>query len=793
MVFGVLVVAPVSVVLILMPTWANLFSSRGFMPHLHCYLGNDRVVWLHVSSDALIGLSYLAISGMLAYLVYKARKDIPFQWMFLAFGLFIITCGFTHFMEVWTMWRPTYWLSGNIKLITAVASVATAAAFPLILPKIFLLIETAKASETRRVKLEAAHRELEEVYKRVRDLDQLKTDFFANVSHELRTPLTIILGLSDRQLEKQEHSPETRRDFEIIRRNGALLLRHVNELLDLSKIDAGRMMIRYSEVDVASLARLVGSYFPSLASSKGLHFTIKTPDRLDAQIDKEKVERILFNLLSNAFKFVPPGGTIHLEVAQREGKVLLSVQDNGPGIPPDKREVIFERFRQLEGGKNREAGGTGLGLAIAREFVLLHHGTIKIMEAPGGGALFEIELPIHAPEGAEVQKGIELQQSIESVAAQAVAELQSGSAPVENLNRVLSGAKVLVAEDNNEMAQFIMDILHEECNVARAKDGNEALAKLSVTKFDVVVTDIMMPGMSGDQLIRSMRSNPATENTPVIVLSARADDPLRVELLRAGARDYLVKPFHPEELKARVRNQYELIRSQKNMEELNQQLEQFNYSVSHDLRAPARAVKGYSTFLLQEKTEALDETVRNYLNRIVLAAERMETLIGDLLAFSQIRRGELPLKPVMLGEVLEACGTQMEATFREKQASISIENPLPAVMANRTALEQVICNLIGNALKYVASGTAPKVRIFAEPMGDYVRLHIEDNGIGIAKRHHDKIFQPFQRLHSSNEYPGSGVGLAIVAKAIERMNGRIGLMSEEGKGSVFWFELPNVK
>jgi signal transduction histidine kinase len=350
----------------------NLLAVNGFIPHGHCYLWRPGLVWLHAASDSLIALAYVAISATLAYLVHKTRQDIPFHWMFLAFGSFIVACGSTHFMDVWTLWRPNYWLAGGLKLITAVASVTTAFTLPPLVPKALALVQEAKLSEERRLHLETANQELAALYDKLKELDHLKTQFFANVSHELRTPLALILGPTEKLLTTGELNEEQRDDLEVVERNARLLLKQVNDLLDVSKLEAGKMDINYAEVDLTQLVRLTAANFDGLAQERQISFAIETPEAVPAQVDAQKVQRVILNLLSNAFKYTPQGGSIRcvlstsqsdrsLDTAPSEEGVLvecavIAIQDSGSGVPPELRKAIFERFRK---------GTEGLLVALA--------------------------------------------------------------------------------------------------------------------------------------------------------------------------------------------------------------------------------------------------------------------------------------------------------------------------------------------------------------------------------------------------------------------------------------------
>ena len=225
------------------------------------------------------------------------------------------------------------------------------------------------------------------------------------------------------------------------------------------------------------------------------------------------------------------------------------------------------------------------------------------------------------------------------------------------------------------------------------------------------------------------------------------------------------------------------------IEERNHELEAFARSISHDLRAPLRAMHGFSQALLEDCGPQLDETGRSYATRISGAAARMDAMIRDLLEYSRVSRAELPLSALDAGAIVQAAVSQLEADIESRGARVSIAQPMPAVVAHRPVLEQVIANLVANALKFVAAGTRPEIAIRAEPMGHFVRLWVEDNGIGVDAAHRARIFDVFEKLHPVSQYAGTGIGLAIVRKGVERMGGEVGVESNAGHGSRFWVDL----
>jgi signal transduction histidine kinase/DNA-binding response OmpR family regulator len=555
----------------LMPAHVGAVDAiESLLPHGTCYLWNPRLLTLHVLSDALIALSYFSIPAMLLWFVAR-RKDMPFHWLFRMFGMFIVACGATHVMGIWTIWHADFWLDGWIKAYTAGVSIVTAAAlYPAIPQALSLrspkeldalnqqLAASLREKEPLLAQLQQANAELTQLYQKTKELDEFKTRFFANISHELRTPLTLIIGPTDKLLASPSLDDSARRSLTAVARNARLLHRHVEDLLDISKLEAGKITIEEAYADLAHMLRLVAGHFDSLAIEREITFRIEAQPSLFASFDPEKIQRVLLNLLSNAFKFTPQGGRIRCSLRHEpvQGLVEIEVADSGPGIAPEHRELIFERFRQIEGGSARRHGGTGLGLAITRELTALHGGNIAVDDAPEGGARFIISLPLSTTaraDSAQAAPGEEF--AVIELTKDAVAELTGDGRVAESTPSMPAERPlVLVVEDNPEMNRFICEHLALEFAVESAFDGSSGLRKAQELRPDLVVTDVMMPGMSGDTLVRELSALSDFAQVPIVVLTAKADDQLRVQLLQGGARDCLTKPFFAEELRARIRN-----------------------------------------------------------------------------------------------------------------------------------------------------------------------------------------------------------------------------------------------
>jgi PAS domain S-box-containing protein len=703
---------------------------------------------------------------------------------------------------------------------------------------VFLLAEGRNITEKKRAEAEIARKnqELEGLLQRIRELDELKSQFFANVSHELRTPLALILGPAEAMLAGGDNLTEAqRRDLGVIRRNAATLLKHVNDLLDVSKLDAGKMGVRYAEADLAQLVRLVAGHFEALASQRDVTYQVDVPERLVAQVDPDKLERVVLNLLSNAFKFVPDGGRVRVSLQPTEaGRALLHVQDSGPGVRPELRGVIFERFRQGEGSSTRKFGGTGLGLAIAKDFVSLHGGTLTVTDAPGGGALFLVEVPLLAPGSAQVLSSSEAlpAREADAVLQGTLEELRPMAKPAVEKRGEEGRPRVLVVEDNPELNRFLAEGLSRDFHVETAANGREGLQKALARPPDLIVTDIMMPEMSGDELVREARRRGELKAVPILVLSAKADDELRIRLLREGAQDYVVKPFSVDEVRARVSNlvqvkrtrmllQEELDTHQQDIELLarevtvrkrelataldamrlardearrsNEVKGTFLSLVSHELRTPLTVIQLELTRLEREKGEALTEKQRARVRKVRESSRRLLGLVESLLDYTGLETDRLQVHPGPVDVTALAHDVLEEHQPRAEAKTLTLRTDLESGLCTYTdsrLLRLVLVNLLDNAIKFTEAG---EVEVALRRDAGVLRLSVRDTGCGIPTEVHARIFEPFEQLEPtrSKHTPGIGLGLALVKRMVEALGGTVELASSPGAGSTFTVALPD--
>jgi signal transduction histidine kinase len=752
------------------------------------------------------------------------------------------------------------------------------------------------------------------------EIDRAKTTFFSNVSHELRTPLTLLLSPVEELLAQQRmaQDPEQRQLLELVHRNGLRLQRLVNTLLDFSRIEAGRVQAVYEPTDLSHYTSELAGNFRSAMEKAGLEFRVECSRELPpVYVDRDMWEKIVLNLLSNALKFTFEG-RVQVRLTGCGSYAELAVEDTGTGIPASELEHIFERFHRVAGARGRSIEGTGIGLALVQELVKLHGGSIVVESEVAKGTTFKVRIPFgaeHLPKE-KLQEGDLSSTALHSdIFVQEALRWLEESPASDSRKHQQHAERVLLADDNPDMREYVTRLLGDRYQVNAVSSGDEALEAALKHPPDLILTDVMMPGLDGFGLLRELRACPQTRTIPVVLLSARAGEESRVEGLGAGADDYLIKPFTARELLARVASHLSMSRRRREAEEAlkqsqatlqsfydsstflmgvveipgdeivpvycnaaaanffgvpratddlwirhcrqsqregasvhfeymhpraadgvwlsasvnylgngpigrprfsfiaeditarkkhddllrrsneelqraNADLEQFAYSASHDLQEPLRQVAIYSQMLERKYAARLDSQASEYLGFCIEGAQRMEMLISDLLAYSQSTRSfDSPPQRVDTNDVLETVKKNLATRIQETGAVISAGD-LPVVYGDSVPVMHVFQNLVSNALKY--RGEAPPlVSVSAEKLPGFWRFAVRDNGIGIAKQFHEQIFGIFKRLHPRNEYPGTGIGLAICQKVVERYGGRIWVESEEGHGSTFFFTLPD--
>src|SRR4051794_7242661 len=401
-----------------------------------------------------------------------------------------------------------------------------------------LAIARAQAAERRRTDALAA-------------LDRAKTVFFTNVSHEFRTPLTLIDAPLRELADEPDLDPTNRERVSLALRASGRLRRLVNTLLEFSRLESGTSRPTFVPLDVGEVVRDIASVFRSAFESAGLSLRVvgDAPSR-PVLADSDMLERILLNLVSNAFKFTERGG-VELRLDQDGDEVVLVVADTGIGIGPDDLDRVFDRFARVESGWSRSSEGSGIGLALAAELTRLQGGTLTLRSEPGVGSTFTLRLPLGLGAMALPQPAAQDRQAFADEAS-GWADVPLGDGAADPRSPADGQTRVLIVDDNADMRSYLERILGRHWAIESVPDGQAALASIDSQPPDLVLADVMMPGLDGVELVTRIRQRPALAGLPVVLLSARAGDEARAEGLGSGADDYLVKPFTATDLVARI-------------------------------------------------------------------------------------------------------------------------------------------------------------------------------------------------------------------------------------------------
>lgn len=391
--------------------------------------------------------------------------------------------------------------------------------------------------------------------KKLEEVDRIKSNFYANISHEFRTPLTLILGPVEKLISKTKDE-DVLKQANLIKGNARRLLALINQLLDLSRLESGKLKLNASRNNIAGFVKGLVMEFESIAEQKDISLKILLEkENVEAYFDKEKLEKIVTNLMSNAFKFTPPGGKVTVKLSETTAnQVEIIIRDSGIGIPKSELTKIFDRFYQVDGSHTRVHEGTGIGLALTKELVELHKGNIFVDSVEGHWTEVKLLFLLgreHLADNEIIDSADFEMHKIENVDEFTKEDSEAEDLLNENL---IDKTIVLIVEDNADVREYIKDALKEIYHVEEAANGEQGLRKAEKFIPDLIVSDIMMPGMDGYEMMRQLKQSDKTSHIPIILLTAKSDKDSKLEGLGLGADDYLVKPFDTDELLARIKN-----------------------------------------------------------------------------------------------------------------------------------------------------------------------------------------------------------------------------------------------
>jgi signal transduction histidine kinase len=672
--------------------------------------------------------------------------------------------------------------------------------------------------------------ELARANRSLRELDQAKSNFFSNISHEIRTPLTLILTPLTHILQTLRDSlpPDLTAKLEGMRGNANRLLKMVNALLDFAKLEAGQARLSWSELALGDVVTYAGSLFAAAAESRGVSLVVRSEVvDLQVQSDLDKLEKILINLVGNAIKFTPRGGTVTVRATHALDQFTIEVADTGIGIPPEHQEAVFQRFTQLDSGGQASVRGTGLGLAMVREYARLLKGDVRLESAVGRGSTFTVTLPVCPPSErtrANSSNPPEPRPSRALEGELAVADLVA--TPRQQV-RVIDKAgpgrpRILVVDDNAALVGLVCSILEREYNLFLASDGEQALERVARDPVDLIVSDVMMPGIDGLELVKRLRANERTRHLPIILLTARGGAVQKVEGLETGADDYIGKPFDPGELLARVRSLFELRRTTRSLAEKSRELEaamarlkdeELKVIESEKLRTLGELAAGVFHELhnylnivcngavpLKESLDEMKEAIRGGARAVDVgafddlvalasvmadAAVAARSVSGELKGYAHQDHSGIP-KLADLNGVVQSTVRLFGAGNRAVKVVLNLSDEPIAVECVPTRLGQVFTNLIKNAFE--ACGDDGTVEIATQIHGGVAVATVTDTGPGVLPQQLPKLFEPFHTTKKQGE--GLGLGLSLSRKVMHDLGGDLRYDGMYRDGARFVVTLP---
>ena len=641
--------------------------------HVFFFLRLPRLKTGRAHADTVIAVGVFDVVGI-AIMIYLLGDQ---SYAYLQ-GLYLIIMGsisavplkFPVIVRLYTFVWACYFIPGLVNVYNGLISWDQATRDLFFLTSILVIaafgshgMDSIRRRELRiRIQLEEMTTQLQESNEKLKSLDELKTQFFSNVNHELRTPLTLILAPLKAILDGKmgRMSSTLRETMETMQRNGYKLLKLINNLLDLTKFEEGKMRLRPQMVNfVDFVTPLLASVKPLADQKKIRLFFQHPPHPIDLSIDSDQFEKVVFNLLSNALKFTPNNGKITLYVEEKDRTTTLTVEDTGIGIPAEKLESIFDRFSQVDGSKSRAQEGTGIGLALAREIVSLHRGTIRAESQLGKGSRFIVELK----KGEDHFPSEILDRRLEDLPVSSKRRVTDVEEPrpediVADFRRLqlidlekvdveggrvakakVHDALVLCIDDNPEVLKLMKMLLSDEYDLELTDSAEKGLALLRDKNPDIVLCDVMMPGMDGHAFSKAVKSDETLRHVPILLVTARTGAEMVAEGIQAGADDYISKPFDSVELKARIRSLLRMRQIESELALLNRNLKMR----TSDLVDQQRSLFLSTVKSLVTAIDAKDEYTRHHSTRVT----EFTLKIAKKMGFSEKELGDLELAALL--------------------------------------------------------------------------------------------------------------------------------------------------
>ncbi len=653
--------------------------------------------------------------------------------------------------------------------------------------------------------------------KKLEELDQLKSQFFANVSHELRTPLTLILSPIEDLLRRSEKLPgKVHESLLVSHRNALRLLKLINELLDIMRLEEKGFTLSKESINLNVFIPGIVDSVRHLSEVKNLRLVSDVEeDSVLVEADPDRMEKVLLNLLSNAVKFTPSGGKIILRIRSKNERALIEVEDDGIGIADEDLPHIFKRFHQVDGATTRNFQGVGIGLALARDLVEKHEGSLTAKSEPGKGTTFTIDLPlIETAEEIEISKNSELpgDEPFAQVFQSANRVLEKHStADNSMLPAVGSGDfTILVVDDEPDMLRYLVTTLAEEYRVLQAINGEQAIKLTQTHNPDLLLLDWMLPGRDGLAVCRTLRESKMND-LKIILLTSRIDEASKIKALEEGADDFLTKPFSTIEVRTRIANQLRIATLQKDQRQRNIELEdtlnQLKNTESQLVQSEKmNAIGSLAAGLLHEINNPLNytltalqvgrESVAEENNDLIETMDdidegmkRIRDIVSDLRDFaypssiSKQQRFEL-------NGALDTAVRLLSHEFNGLSITREISDECN-IYASKTQFIQVLVNLLMNSSKAVKETSKirkPIIKVTGKRENENAVISVWDNGNGINPDVLGNIFDPFFTTREVGE--GMGLGLSICHTIVKNNGGSIRAISEEGEWTEIITEFP---